>query len=121
MEQLIPTVIATSALGLLWYYIRTSIKENKVIIKDFKNESDLRDAKLELRMESSEKEIAEKFLTKEDHARICKIDSLEMQQYFTEELTQLKDEIFKKLRELETLIKDHMNNDRRQAKNEITG
>ena len=84
IEAWLPTIVAAGALGLVWFGIRSQRKE-------LKNDVD---------------SIKETFLMKESHTLLCENASLKINEHLTQELTGLKDSIFRKLRDIENTIKD---------------
>lgn len=86
-EAWIPSMIAVGALGLVWWGIRSGQAELTKKVDDMEDEQD-------------------EFLTEDNHTLLCENATLKVEAHITKELVSLKDEIFGKLRDIETLVKN---------------
>lgn len=81
-EQLLPTIVSTAALGLVFWGIRAQRAE----------------------MMKKVEKIEEEYLQKEDHEKLDKIQFLTIKELITEKITELKDVLFPEFR----AIKDRL-------------
>ena len=90
IQDWLPTIIATGALGAFWFLIRSSVANLRGDIKD-----EFKKLWAEISL------IKHDYLEEEKHSLICGKSSLEIEKLFKECLTEFKDAVFSKLRDFE--------------------
>ena len=96
MTEWIPTIVATGALTFVWFTIRSWRSDIMKDVNEIK-------AKLACNQKASGMRAA-LYLTEKDHAQLCQIASLTIKEHFTHEITVMKDDVFKELRIIQSLI-----------------
>ena len=94
IQDWLPTVIATGALGSFWFLIRSNLKSLKT---DFKEEIQ--------KVHEEINKIKDTYMEEEKHQLICGKSALEIEKMFKGCLDEMKNAIFSKLREFEKKLK----------------
>jgi sugar-specific transcriptional regulator TrmB len=90
IQDLLPSIIATGAVGSLWFLIRSSVKSLKAEVKE------------ELQKVWKEfSNVKDHFMRESTHQLVCGKNALEIEKLFKKCLNETKDAIFTKLREME--------------------
>jgi hypothetical protein len=87
IEAWIPSIVSVGALGMIWAGIRT------------------RDQKMKDKLDEMKRDQTQ-FLTESKHDLLCQNSSLQVEKHVTHEITLLKDEMFKELRDIKVLVKN---------------
>ncbi len=94
IQNWLPTVIATGALGGFWFLIRSHLNNLKA------------DRKEEIQKVNQEIEtIKDIYMAEEKHELLCSKRALEIEKVFKGCMDKMKDAIFEKLREFEKKLK----------------
>jgi len=83
----LPSIVAGLALGVIFFYIKSAKKDISEDVGEMKNKM-------------------KEYITERDHILMCENQTLKEKEYFNKELSDLKDEIFKRLRYIEKAIKN---------------
>ena len=105
MEAWLPTIVAVSALGIVFFYIRSSRTELRKDFADFQLDTEKEFGQIYKKREKNE----EAYLQRSEHNLLCDNATLKTNDHLTREMQALKDAIFEALRKIERQIKENGN------------